>query len=134
MDPASSAEAPSLEAIRALAERTRDAFPAPFAALAREVRLEVSDWPADDVLDEMEIDDPYDLTGLYEGAALTERSAEWPEPPSAVHLYRRPILDEWADRGDVTLAELVAHVTVHEFAHHFGWSDGDIAAIDRWWE
>ena len=49
-------------------------------------------------------------------------------------MVRRAILDEWAARGDVTLGELVAHVVVHEFAHHFGWSDDDIAAIDKWWE
>ncbi|WP_308916998.1 metallopeptidase family protein [Jannaschia sp. LMIT008] len=126
--------APDLEAIRSIAQRTVDALPAPFAALARDVRLVVEDWPADALLDEMEISDAYDLTGLYEGEALTERSADWPSPPSTVTLFRRPILDEWADRGDVTLSELVAHVTVHEFAHHFGWSDDDIAAIDRWWE
>ncbi|MEM7490513.1 MAG: metallopeptidase family protein, partial [Pseudomonadota bacterium] len=65
---------------------------------------------------------------------LTERSVEHPEPPSVIRLYRRPILDEWAARGNVTLEELVTHVTVHEFAHHFGWSDDDVATIDRWWE
>lgn len=128
------AEAPDLAAIRAVAEATRDGFPAPFAGLAGEVRLVVEDWPADAVLDEMEIADAYDLTGLYEGVPLTERSAEWPDPPSTVTLFRRPILDEWAARGDVTLEALVAHVTVHEFAHHFGWSDADIARIDRWWD
>lgn len=134
MAPAPCTEAPSLGDIQALAERTRAALPAPFAALAQEVRLVVSDWPEDAVLDELRIEDAYDLTGLYDGAALTERSTDWPEPPSTVYLYRRPILDEWADRGDVTLTALVAHVTIHEFAHHFGWSDDDIAAIDRWWE
>ena len=134
MAPASCAEAPSAEAIAGIAEATRAAFPAPFDGLAREVRIAVLDWPPDDVLDEMGADSAYDLTGLYEGAALTERSTEWPEPPSVISLYRRPILDEWAERGDVTLTELVAHVTVHEFAHHFGWSDDDIASIDRWWE
>ena len=54
--------------------------------------------------------------------------------PDAIWLFRRPILDEWVSRGDVALADLVAHVYVHELAHHFGWSDSDIAAIDRWWE
>ena len=54
--------------------------------------------------------------------------------PDAVWLFRRPILDEWASRGDVTLGDLVANVVVHEVAHHFGWSDDDIASIDRWWE
>jgi predicted Zn-dependent protease with MMP-like domain len=54
--------------------------------------------------------------------------------PDTIWLFRRPILDEWAARGDETLGHLVAHVLVHELAHHFGWSDDDIAAIDRWWE
>jgi predicted Zn-dependent protease with MMP-like domain len=127
-------EAPDLDRIDALARAARDALPAPFAGLAAEVRFVVEDWPSDAVLDEMEIDDAYDLTGLYEGVPLTERSVEQPEPPSTVTLFRRPILDEWAARGDVTLEVLVAHITVHELAHHFGWSDEEIARIDRWWE
>ena len=127
-------EAPDAAAFHAIAEEARAAFPAPFDALAREVRLVVEDWASDAVLDDLEIEDAYDLSGLYEGEALTDRSAEWPSPPSTVTLYRRAILDEWAARGDVTLRALVAHVTVHEFAHHFGWSDEDIARIDRWWE
>ena len=112
----------------------RDAFPAPFAALARDVRLAVEEWPADDVLDDLGIEDAYDLTGLYDGEPLTARSVDAPAPPSSVTLFRRAILDEWAARGDVSLAALVSHVTVHEFAHHFGWSDDDIAEVDRWWE
>lgn len=116
-----------------MAEAARAAFPAPFAGLAAEVRLVVEDWPGEALLDEMEIEDGYDLTGLYEGEPLTERSVDLPSPPSTVTLFRRPILDEWAARSDVTVAALVAHVTVHEFAHHFGWSDDDIARIDAWW-
>ena len=74
-------------------------------------------------------------TGLYDGIPMTEKSVmDVPHGPDVVWLFRRPILDEWADRGNVTLTELVAHVTIHEFAHHFGWSDDDIAAIDPWWE
>ena len=126
--------APGIEDLLAIAEETRAAFPQVFRAAASEVRLLVEDWPDDAILDELDIEDGYGLTGLYEGAALTERSVDWPEPPSTVTLFRRPILDEWADRGNVTLTELVSHVTVHEFAHHFGWSDADIEQIDRWWE
>ena len=54
--------------------------------------------------------------------------------PDTIWLFRRPILDEWSERGNVTLGQLVAHVLIHELAHHFGWSDAEIAAIDRWWE
>ena len=126
--------APDAEALRAIAEATRAGLPPPFAALAAEVRLVVEEWPDEATLDDLGIEDAYDLTGLYEGAPLTERSVEASEPPSTVTLFRRPILDEWADRGDVSLEALVAHVTVHELAHHFGWSDEEIARIDRWWE
>ena len=60
--------------------------------------------------------------------------SDQPAQPDIIWLYRRPLLDEWALRGNVTLGELVAHVVTHEMAHHFGWSDDDIASIDRWWE
>ena len=66
---------------------------------------------------------------------MTEKSLfDLPGPPDTVWLFREPILAEWRDRGDVALDDLIAHVVVHEFAHHFGWSDDDIAAIDPWWE
>lgn len=69
------------------------------------------------------------------GVPMTEKSASDPQHfPDTVWLFRRAILDEWAARGDVTLGALVAHVVIHEFAHHFGWSDEDIATIDKWWE
>ena len=133
--PAFDAAAPSTDEMAAIAEEVRAGFPAPFAAMAAEVRIEVADWPSDEMLDDLDMEDAYDLTGLYDGVPLTERSvADPPTRPDVVHLFRRPILDEWAWRGDVTLRELIAHVTVHEFAHHFGWSDDDIAQIDRWWE
>lgn len=125
--------APDLSEFERIAHATRDAFPAPFAGLAADVRIVVEDWPDDPILDEMEIASAYELTGLYDGIALTEREPSQPEPPSTVYLFRRPILDEWAERGDITIKALIAHVTVHEFAHHFGWSDDDIARIDEWW-
>ena len=79
--------------------------------------------------------DPLELTGLYDGIPMTEKSVwDMAERPDTVWLYREPILAEWRDRGDVTLDQLIAHVVVHEFAHHFGWSDDDIAEIDPWWE
>ena len=133
--PGDPGEAPGLDAILAMAEAARAAFPPPFARLAVAVRLRVEDWPDEATLDDLGIEDAYDLTGLYEGVPLTERSAsDPPHEPGTVWVFRRPVLDEWAARGDVGLSDLVAHVTVHEFAHHFGWSDEDIAAIDRWWE
>lgn len=127
--------APGLDAIEALARAALAALPAPFRAPAAAVALRVEDFASPDMLDAMDIEDPFELTGLYEGTPLTEKSvSHQPMGPDVVWLFRRPILDEWVDRGDVGLAELVAHVVVHEIAHHFGWSDDDIAAIDRWWE
>lgn len=125
----------SLDAIETLARAAIAGFPPPFDALAAPVRLRVEDWPEPDMLRELDIDDPLELTGLYDGIPLTEKSVSDPAPfPDIVWLFRRPILDELATRDGVTLEQLVTHVTVHEFAHHFGWSDDDIAAIDRWWE
>ncbi|WP_300520064.1 metallopeptidase family protein [Aliiroseovarius sp.] len=130
-----SATAPSADDIHALAIATVKALPAPLRDLAMQVAIRVEEFASRELLDEMQIEDPFELTGLYDGIPLTEKSAfDQPLQPDTVWLYRRAILDEWITRGDVTLAELVAHVTVHEFAHHFGWSDGDIAAVDRWWE
>ena len=122
-------------AFLAMAEAAVQGFPEPFRKAAAAVVLRVVDWPPDHFLDEMEIDDPLDLTGLSDGVPMTEKSFADPAPfPDTVWLFREPILQEWRDRGDVELSDLVAHVTVHEFAHHFGWSDDDIAVIDRWWE
>ena len=127
--------APSLEAFEALAEAARAALPPEFAAAARGVALRVEDFASDEILDEMEIDDPFALTGLYDGIPLTEKSSfDQPVQPDTIWLFRRPILEEWAERGDVALGVLITHVFVHELAHHLGWSDDDIAVVDRWWE
>jgi len=95
--------------------------------------IRVVDFAPDDILDSMGIEDPFELTGLYDGIALTERSVmHQPDRPDAVWLFRRPILEEWIERGDVKLDRLVLHVLVHEIAHHLGWSDADIRAVDDW--
>ena len=87
-----------------------------------------------DVLDDLGIADPLELTGLYDGIALTDRSVDdLPRAPDTVWLYRQAILAEWEERSDVGLDHLVAHVLVHEIAHHFGFDDARIAEIDPWW-
>lgn len=97
--------------------------------------LQVADFAEEELLKELQIADPFELTGLYDGIPLTEKSVfDQVLRPDTIWLFRRAILDEWCARGDVSLRDLVAHVTVHELAHHFGWSDDDIAVIDRWWE
>ena len=126
---------PTLDEIEQIARDTVARFPDAFRIPARAVLLRVADWPGHDMLRDLGITDRSDLTGLYEGVPMTRKSVyDLPVAPDTVWLFREPILAEWRARGDVTLAALVAHVTVHEFAHHFGWSDADIARIDRWWE
>ncbi|WP_209426593.1 metallopeptidase family protein [Pararhodobacter sp. SW119] len=127
--------APSLDDIAALAEAARARLEAPFADAAAGVAVQVVDLAPDAILDEMEIEDPFELTGLYDGVPLIEKSAfDSPDRPDVIWLFRLAILNEWIERGDVALDHLVAHIYVHELAHHLGWSDDDIAAIDRWWE
>ncbi|WP_337185891.1 metallopeptidase family protein [Phenylobacterium sp.] len=122
--------APSLDEMAEMAERAFAALPEGFRRLAGEVIFRVDDFPPDDVLDDLGIEDPFGLTGLYSGVSLADRSVLSAPEPSRVFLYRRPILDEWAENGEVTLEELVTHVLVHEIGHHFGLSDGDIDAIE----
>ena len=127
--------APDLDAIETLARAALATLPAPFAQAARQIVLRVEDFASDDLLADLEMDDPFELTGLYDGIPLTEKSTfDQPLNPDTIWLFRRPILDEWIERADQPLGALVAHVLVHEIAHHFGWSDADIARIDRWWE
>lgn len=127
--------APTLDDIAALAEAARDGLPEPFAEAARGIMVQVDEVASDTVLDEMGIDDPLELTGLYDGVPLTQKSMfDVPQQPDMIWLFRAAILDEWSARGDVALGALVTHVFVHELAHHLGWSDEDIARIDRWWE
>ncbi len=126
---------PDLDTIETLARTALAALPAPFDAAARGVALRVEDFASDAMLDDLGMDDPFSLTGLYDGIPLTEKSVmDQPGGPDVIWLFRRAILDEWIGRGDIALGDLVTHVLVHELAHHMGWSDDDIAAIDRWWE
>ena len=127
----SGALAPSLDDFAALADRAYAALPEEFRKLVGDVVFQVADFADEDVLEELGLEDAFELTGLYQGVSLAERSLFDPSPQAAmVFLYRRPILDEWAERGDVTLSELITHVLVHEIGHHFGLSDADIEAIE----
>jgi predicted Zn-dependent protease with MMP-like domain len=124
---------PTLDDIERLARKAVAGFPQPFRRHALEVALLVAEFPTDEQLDDLGIEDWYELTGLYDGVPMTEKSVSDPAPrPDTVWLFRRPILDEWADRGDIGIGELVFHVVVHEFAHHFGWSDAQIEKIAPW--
>ena len=127
--------APTCEDIRRLARHALSALPEKFASQAKLVALQVEETAHADVLETLGIEDELELTGLYEGVPLPEKSVmDQPNLPDIIYLFRRPILHEWRERGNCSLQELVSHVFVHELAHHFGWSDQDIAQIDRWWE
>ena len=127
----SAASAPSLDEFAALAEAALKTLPRRFRAMVGDVEMRVADFAEDEVLDDLGLQDAFELTGLYQGMDLSRRSVFDVQPgPSRVYLYRRPILDEWCERGDVTLVELISHVLVHEIGHHFGLSDADIDTIE----
>jgi predicted Zn-dependent protease with MMP-like domain len=121
---------PSLDDLGRMAEAAWADLPAAFRDLAGDVIFRIEDFANDDVLLDMGIDNAFELTGLYQGVDLTQRSMMDPAPQAPiVFLYRRAILDEWVDRGDIDLGELIAHVLVHEIGHHFGLSDDAMDAI-----
>ena len=123
---------PSLDDLAALAEQAFAGLPQTVRDLTGDVVFRLDDFPNAQVLADLGIEDPFELTGLYSGADLAHRSVFDPSPePARIFLYRRPILDEWADRGDITLVDLITHILVHEIGHHFGLSDADIEAIER---
>ena len=123
--------APSIEDFAVLAEQAFEALPQAFRRMTGAVLFRVDDFAADEVLRSLGIDNPFELTGLYSGVDLGLRSVMDPVgEPSRVFLYRRPILDEWTERGDVALSDLITHVLVHEIGHHFGLSDEAMEAIE----
>ena len=123
--------APSLDDIADIAQAAFETLPPHLRALAGEVVFQISDFAEEEVLEALGIENPFELTGLYQGVDLSRQSVMDPQRmPPMVFLYRRPILDEWMELGDVTLGELVAHVLIHEIGHHFGLSDEAIAAIE----
>lgn len=123
-------QAPSLDDLGRHARAAWEALPAPFRALAGDVLIRIEDFADDEVLAELGLEDPFELTGLYQGVDLTQASIMDPAPAtSIVFLYRRAILEEWIERGDVSLATLVSHVLVHEVGHHFGLSDEQMDAL-----
>jgi predicted Zn-dependent protease with MMP-like domain len=121
---------PSADEIEAIARRALAGLPQPFCDHLADVVLQVEEFADDDTLRMMGIEDPFDLSGLYEGVPLTERSVEQSGTlPDKIRLFRRSMLDEWAD-GEDSLEHLVAHVLIHEVGHHFGLSDGDMHALE----
>jgi predicted Zn-dependent protease with MMP-like domain len=123
--------APSLNDIEHLAVLAFDGLPAKFRDLCGEIVFRVEDFPTDDVLDGLRSESPFDILGLFQGVGLAQDGvvAETGRIPNMVFLYRRPILDYWAEHEE-TLGKIVTHVLVHEIGHHFGLSDADMEAIE----
>jgi predicted Zn-dependent protease with MMP-like domain len=123
--------APSLADVEALAEEAYARLPDHFRALCEGLIIRVEDFPTEEVLDHMRAESEFDLLGLFQGVGLPFRSETAPQAmPNMIWLYRRPILDYWADHEE-TLGALVTHVLVHEIGHHFGLSDDDMEAIEE---
>ena len=123
--------APSLEDFERLAEKAYATLPALFRRHAAGVIIHVEDFPTDDVLDELGAESPFDIMGLFEGTGLAQGGEHTASGSLAnrVFLYRRPILDYWAENEE-TLGAVITHVLVHEIGHHFGLSDEDMEAIE----
>jgi predicted Zn-dependent protease with MMP-like domain len=126
----SSAKSPSLAELEIMAHAMFDRLPKAFRNLCEGLIIRVDDFPTDEVLQEMEAESEFDLLGLFQGIGLPFRSNDdIARLPNMVWLYRRPILDYWAEH-DETLGKIVRHVLIHEIGHHFGLSDDDMEAIE----
>jgi len=123
--------APTIEDIADLAEAALDDIPAAFRQHLDGVEIRVEEFPDEETAEEMALESPFDLLGLYRGVSLAEKSLHDPTPTTdQVFLYRRPLLDYWCETGE-DLADLVRHVLVHEIGHHFGLSDDDMERIEQ---
>jgi predicted Zn-dependent protease with MMP-like domain len=124
------AVAPTLADFEVIAGAVWERLAPEFRAVCSDLVIRIEDFAIDEVLDELEIESPLDLLGLYHGLSLDKKSvSDLPREPDMVVLYRRAILDYWAD-SDENLGEIITHVLVHEIGHHFGFSDADMEEIE----
>lgn len=122
--------APTLAEFENMAAEAWDRLPAEFRQMCGDVVVRIEEFGTEEVLDELGIEDPFELMGLYQGVSLDKKSvSDVPRGPDMVFLYRRAILDYWSE-GTETLDHIVTHVLVHEIGHHFGLSDADMEAIE----
>lgn len=122
--------APDAAALERLADAAIARLPEQFRALMGDVVLRVEEEADDEVLASLELESPFELTGLYAGRSLREANS-WAsgELPPTITLYRLALLLEWVETG-VALEDLITHVIVHEVGHHFGLSDADMHALE----
>jgi predicted Zn-dependent protease with MMP-like domain len=124
------AAAPTLAEFEAIAAQAWERLAPEFREVCSDLVIRVEDFALDEVLDELDIESPFDLMGLYQGLSLDKKSVlDQAREPDMVFLYRRAILDYWCD-GEETLGEIITHVLVHEIGHHFGFSDRDMEDIE----
>jgi predicted Zn-dependent protease with MMP-like domain len=122
--------APTLAEIDAMAREALASLPAELKQFTTDVVLQVEDFPSDEVCEEMDLETPFDILGLYQGISLADKRTDASGTlPDMVFLYRRPILDYWCESGE-DLAHVVRHVVIHEIGHHFGFSDETMEAIE----
>jgi predicted Zn-dependent protease with MMP-like domain len=125
------ATAPTLAEFEVMAIEAFRRLPKTFRDMCADLVIKIDDFPADEVLDTMGLRSEFDILGLFQGVGLPFRSESAPvQMPNMIWLYRRPILDYWAEH-DETLGTVVTHVLVHEIGHHFGMSDDDMEAIEK---
>ncbi len=126
-----SAKAPTLDDFEAIASVAYSSLPQEFRRLTGDIVIRIADFPDDDTLDALELETPFDLLGLFHGIGLSTGVASpfTGQLPNAIWLYRRPILDYWAE-NDETLGQVISHVLIHEIGHHFGLSDDDMEALE----
>ena len=124
-------EAPDIAAIAALAEEAFSGLPETFRRLCADLVIQVEEFASDEVLDDLRAESEFDIMGLFQGVGLAADEAvpATGRLPNMVLLYRRPILDYWAEHNE-TLGAVVTHVLVHEIGHHFGLSDAGMEAIE----
>ena len=121
---------PSLDDILELAETALSAIPQQLRNLVGGTVMAVEEAPDDEILAEMGMESPWELTGLYRGTPLTQKSMlDLPAEPDTIVLFREPILLEWIETGE-DLFRLVRNVLIHEIGHHFGLSDADISRLE----
>ncbi len=122
---------PSLEEFELLALETYANLPNTFRQLTGDIVILIAEFPTDEIMDDLALETPFDLLGLFEGRGIAERwNPSSGEGPNRITLYRRPILDYWSEH-DETLGDIVGHVLIHEIGHHFGLSDEDMERIEE---